>query len=106
MRVWEFNDIRAMPADMVHEQDFIMRLRRLHRQGDQYIIYNIVFEAEAALQSDRTLREDVQKKLEEHSKNLGGVYAPMSNGDAFLVFPSVSGSKAFGSWRGYKQNHS
>ncbi|MBI1273721.1 MAG: EAL domain-containing protein [Alphaproteobacteria bacterium] len=85
MRIWEVDDIKTMPADMVREQDFIMRVRRMHRAGETRLIVNVVFDALEVVRSDRTLKENLQKQVEAATRDMGGDCHLMANGDAFVV---------------------
>lgn len=85
MRIWEIEDNKAIPSDLVREQDFIMRVRRLNRLGTPHIIINLVLSAIEGLQT-RAALEAAQLRLQEFAKVTNGYYAEMSNGDAFLVW--------------------
>ncbi|MEJ0062974.1 MAG: EAL domain-containing protein [Alphaproteobacteria bacterium] len=91
MRVWEVDDVKAMPGDMVREQDFIMRLRHRHRQGVPYLVVNITFASIAALHADLELKERLQRQLAEATKQQGAELHFMSNGDGFVVAPLAGG---------------
>jgi EAL domain-containing protein (putative c-di-GMP-specific phosphodiesterase class I) len=86
MRVWEFEDNKAIATDLVREQDFIMRVRRLNRLGTPQLVVNLVLTAVDGLSRNRTALENAQKQLEEFAKVTRGTYAEMSNGDAFIVW--------------------
>lgn len=86
MRVWEFEDNRAIPSDLVREQDFILRLRRLQRLGTSHLVINLVLTAlQGVIQSRKNL-ESLQQQLLEFSKITNGYLAEMSNGDVFIVW--------------------
>jgi EAL domain-containing protein (putative c-di-GMP-specific phosphodiesterase class I) len=84
MRVWEFEDPKAIASDLVLEQDFIMRVRRLNRLGTRWLVINLVLNAIDNLARNRTALEAAQQRLQEFSKITNGLYAEMSNGDVFL----------------------
>lgn len=86
MRVWEFEDPKAVPSDLVLEQDFIMRVRRLNRLNTPYLIINLVLTAIDSLGRNRTALESAQKRLQEFTKITSGLYAEMSNGDVFITW--------------------
>ena len=86
MRVWEFADSKALPSDLVREQDFILRVRRLQRLGTSHIVINLVLNAlDIISKATRTIRS-VQLRLQEFAKLTNGTYAEMSNGDVFLTW--------------------
>jgi len=84
-RVWEFEDNRAIPSDLVREQDLIMRVRRLNRLNTPHLIINLVLSAIDSLHSRAALTV-AQQRLEEFAKVTNGFYAEVSNGDVFLVW--------------------
>lgn len=89
-RVWEIEDRTVlMPVDMVREQDFILRLRRLQRQGAPFLIANLVLSALPALAKSSYTLETVQARLREFAKGIKGTYVEMSNGDVFLIWDKV-----------------
>lgn len=83
---WEIEDNNAIPSDLVREQDFIMRVRRLHRHGAPHLVVNIVLSALESVLHNRSLLEAAQQRLQEFAKITNGYYAEMSNGDVFLVW--------------------
>jgi hypothetical protein len=85
-RVWEVAEPSAIPSDLVREQDFIMRVRRLNRLGTPYLIINLVLTAVESLSKNRTALETAQQRLQEFCKITNGQYAEMSNGDVFLCW--------------------
>jgi EAL domain-containing protein (putative c-di-GMP-specific phosphodiesterase class I) len=90
MRVWEFEDNKAIPSDLVLEQDFIMRVRRLNRLGTPYLVINLVLSAIEHLQGQRASLESTQQQLQEFCKITSGTYSEMSNGDVFLSWAETS----------------
>jgi len=86
MRVWEFEDNKAIPSDLVLEQDFTMRVRRLNRLGTPFLVINLMLTAIDSLGKYRSALEAAQQRLQEFAKITGGTYAEMSNGDVFLVW--------------------
>ncbi len=97
MRVWEFQDNKAIPSDLVREQDFILRVRRMQRQGNPCFVLNFVLNAIEALASSLGALEAVQAKLQEYARATKGAYYEMSNGDAFIVWEQSSGDPAISS---------
>lgn len=86
MRVWEFEDKRETPSDLVLEQDFILRVRRMQRVGVQCLVLNFILSAIEPLAKSRDAMEEAQKKLQAFAAATKGAYHGMSNGDAFLVW--------------------
>ena len=93
-RIWEFSDNHAMPTDLVREQDFILRLRRMHRLGTPHFIVNIHISAVAASVHDRTVMEGIERALTTLVTASHGVAMEMSNGDLFLVWDHVSAGQS------------
>lgn len=93
MRIWEIDDKNAMPADMVREQDFVMRVRRMQRSGQAWLIVNIVFEVLDIVRADVTLKEDLQGRVASLIKQMGGESHAMLNGDMFTVLPLSASSR-------------
>ncbi len=87
MRVWEVDDLKALPGDIVREQDFIMRLRHLQRQGTPSTIVNLSFGALPALQADTEKREVMLRELGPLVAAQKGQLHIMSQGDAFIIAP-------------------
>jgi EAL domain-containing protein (putative c-di-GMP-specific phosphodiesterase class I) len=85
-RTWEFETNKAIPSDLVREQDFIMRTRRLNRLGAPYLIINLVLTAIESLARNRGALEAAQLRLQEFCKVTNGIYAEMSNGDVFVCW--------------------
>jgi EAL domain-containing protein (putative c-di-GMP-specific phosphodiesterase class I) len=85
MRVWEVEDNKAVPSDLVREQDFILTLRRLQRHGSTCLVLNFIINGIPALAKDVAAREARQEKLREIAKVSGGVYFEMTRGDVFMV---------------------
>lgn len=90
MRKWELEDNRAIPSDMVLEQDFILRIRRLNRLGVPQLVVNIALSACDPRYSGRGPLEDAQQRLQNLATTKGGAYAEMSNGDVFLIWPDTN----------------
>jgi hypothetical protein len=91
-RVWEFGDNRAMPSDLVREQDFILKLRRLQRLATPHFVVNIRLSAVEALHKSLKIFEEVVGKLQNFAKITNGTYADMSNGDAFIIWEESADS--------------
>lgn len=93
MRVWEFEDKKEMPSDLVREQDFILRVRRMQRSGLPCLAVNFILTAIDALAKDSKLLEETQKKLRSFASSSNGAYYEMSNGDVFLVWENPGEAK-------------
>jgi EAL domain-containing protein (putative c-di-GMP-specific phosphodiesterase class I) len=93
MRIWEVDDLKTIPADMVREQDFIMRVRRMHRAGETRLILNLVFDAVDQIRADRALKEKLQQQVADKAKELHGESHLMANGDAFVVLPLTNSAQ-------------
>jgi EAL domain-containing protein (putative c-di-GMP-specific phosphodiesterase class I) len=94
MRMWEVDDNRAMPSNLVLEQDFILRIRRLNRLGKPHLVINIALNATDSMQGGRGPMEKVQARLQAFAQSHDGVYAEMSNGDVFLTWPDNGAARA------------
>ena len=87
MRTWEIiEDSNAIPSDLVREQDFILRVRRMQRQATPHLVINLVLSAVEAFTKHQGALEAVQQQLQEFAKVTQGVYNEMSNGDVFIVW--------------------
>ena len=93
MRVWEFEDNNAIPSDLVREQDFILRVRRLQRLGTPHLVINIVLNALDIIIKSRRALEALQERLQEFAKLTSGTYAEMSNGDVFIIWEETHDSQ-------------
>jgi hypothetical protein len=82
MRVWEIDDVRALPGEIVREQDFILRLRHLHRINGKAAIINLIFGTTALSQ-----REDWLRRLQQHYDGQSVTIHILSQGDAFIIAP-------------------
>lgn len=85
--MWEVEDNKAIPSSLVLEQDFILRVRRLHRMGTPNIIVNIALNEINSSFGGRGPLEVVQKRVQDFCTARGGSYAEMSNGDVFVLWP-------------------
>lgn len=94
MRIYEMDDVRALPGDIVREQDFIMRLRHLQRQGTDCSVINLVFGAVPTLHADIEQREALVRQLAPVVAQLNGQFHLMSQGDAFIVTPDNGASRS------------
>jgi len=90
MRVWEIENSKEMPSDLVHEQDFILRVRRMQRGTTSYLVLNFILNAVEHLAKSLAAMEAVQHKLQEFAQASNGVYCPMSNGDTFIIWEENS----------------
>lgn len=95
MRTWEFDDTRAAPSNLVLEQDFILRIRRLHRLGSPHLVANIMLSAIPSDYSGRGTTEEAQRRIQAIALAQKGTYAEMTNGDVFVMWPISSLSKVF-----------
>jgi EAL domain-containing protein (putative c-di-GMP-specific phosphodiesterase class I) len=96
MRTWEIEDTsKLLPSDLVREQDFILRVRRLQRLGTPHLVINLVLSAIDAFSKSQGALEAVQQQLQEFAKVSNGVYAEMSNGDVFIIWEETAGAQAF-----------
>lgn len=93
MRVWEFEDNRAVPFDLVREQDFILRVRRMQRTGAPTLVLNFAINALDQLAKNRVAFDAVVQKLQEFAQMAKGVYSEMSNGDVFIEWPETSNAE-------------
>ncbi len=85
MRIWEVDDLKALPGDIVREQDFIMRLRHLQRQGTPCTVINLAFGAIATLQAETEKREAILRALSPLMVAVNAQFHVMSQGDAFII---------------------
>lgn len=87
MRTWEIiEDTGITPSDLVREQDFILRVRRLQRHGTPHLIINLVLSAVEAFTHNQAALKAVHEQLQELAKVTQGLYAEMSNGDVFITW--------------------
>lgn len=91
---WEIQDSNAIPSDLVREQDFILRVRRMQRQGMPFLVVNFVLNASQAIAKNRAMLEAVQQQLQEFARVTQGAYAEMSNGDAFIAWEDSAANQA------------
>lgn len=75
-----------MPSDLVREQDFILRIRRLQRLGSQHLVINLVLNALEVIAKSHRALEAMQERLKEFANITHGTYAEMSNGDTFIIW--------------------
>lgn len=86
-RTWEIDTHPSvMPIDMVREQDFILRLRRLQRLGTNHLVVNLVLTAIPSVSKNHHVLDGVHKNLKEFAKITSGTDVEMSNGDIFLIW--------------------
>jgi len=95
MRTWEFDDNRAAPANLVLEQDFILRIRRLHRLNAPYLVANIKLSEIPEDYSGRGTLEDAQRRLQSIVLAQKGTYAEMTNGDVIIIWSDSTMAKIF-----------
>jgi len=97
MRVWEFEDKKEAPSNLVREQDFILRVRRMQRTGIPCLVLNFMLNAIEPLKKDEKLMVLAQKKLKAYASLTNGAYFEMSNGDVFLVWENPGESRLMAS---------
>ncbi|MGE4351026.1 MAG: EAL domain-containing protein [Bdellovibrionales bacterium] len=93
--MWEFDDSKAAPSNLVLEQDFILRIRRLHRLGTPHLIANIQLSQIPADYSGRGTIDDAQRRIQALILAQKGTYCEVSNGDVFIIWPKSTISKVF-----------
>jgi EAL domain-containing protein (putative c-di-GMP-specific phosphodiesterase class I) len=93
--MWEVEDNKAAPSNLVREQDFILSIRRFHRLGVQRLVVNITLSAIDADYRGRGPLEEVQQRLQTFIESTGGSYAEMSSGDVFLMWPESPAARQF-----------
>lgn len=93
MRVWEVDDLKALPGDIVREQDFIIRLRHLQRQGTACAVINLSFGALPALYAETEKREAIIRALAPLMTEAKAQLHVMSQGDVFIITPDQSAGR-------------
>src|SRR5271168_4822059 len=94
MRTYEvIEDSNAIPSDLVREQDFILRVRRMQRHAAPHLVINLVLSAVEAFAKNQGALEAVQQQLQEFAKVTQGLYAEMSNGDVFIIWEETAGTQ-------------
>ncbi|MDE2029485.1 MAG: EAL domain-containing protein [Alphaproteobacteria bacterium] len=83
-----------MPSDLVREQDFILRVRRMQRTGTPCLVLNFVLNAVPHLAKSHDALEAVQKQLQEFARVSSGTYSEMSNGDVFIAWEGGADAEA------------
>lgn len=94
MRVWESENRRLIPSDLVREQDFILRVRRMQRTGIPTLVLNFVLNAVDHLAKNAAALEEAQRKLHALADASQGIYSDMSNGDVFIAWESNDQAQA------------
>jgi EAL domain-containing protein (putative c-di-GMP-specific phosphodiesterase class I) len=95
MRTWEIiEDSNAIASNLVREQDFILRVRRMQRQTAPHLVINLVLSAVEAFAKNQGAMEAVEQQLQEFAKVTQGNYAEMSNGDVFIVWEETAATEA------------
>ncbi|NTU50037.1 MAG: EAL domain-containing protein [Desulfobulbaceae bacterium] len=87
MRTWEVDNNRAIPSDLVREQDLIMRVRHMQRVGKPQLVVNLALSEIDASYGGRGPLEEAQQRLKDFAVMKRGTYTEMSNGDIFLIWP-------------------
>lgn len=98
MRIWEVEDNKVVPSDLVREQDFILNIRRLHRLGTPTLVINIPLTAIEPGHGNRGPLEEAQERLQAFAKKSNGTYAEMSNGDVFLAWQENEATHVLPDW--------
>lgn len=98
MRKWEVEDNKVIPSDLVREQDFILRIRRLHRLGEPTLVINLLITDIEPTHSGRGPLEEVQERLQVFAEKSNASYLEMANGDVFLLWPESDATKALPDW--------
>ncbi len=88
MRIWEVEENKAILPNLVREQDFILRIRSLYRQGGSYLIVNVTLSTIDPAHGGRGPLEEAQERLNAFANNTAGKFVAMSNGDVFIIWPS------------------
>jgi len=96
MRIWEFEDKKETPSDLVREQDFIMRVRRMQRTGFPHLILNFMLTSIEPLTKNEEAMESAHSRLRAFAESNRGHYFEMSNGDAFLVWENPGEARLVG----------
>ncbi|MDD3288460.1 MAG: EAL domain-containing protein [Alphaproteobacteria bacterium] len=78
------------PSDLVREQDFILRIRRLHRMGTPYVVVNFSLNTTTPEQGGRGIIESVHERISEWANSQNIYVAEMSDGDIFLSKEAIS----------------
>ncbi|MGE3770301.1 MAG: EAL domain-containing protein [Bdellovibrionales bacterium] len=71
----------------VLEQDFILQIRRLQKQGEAAWVLNIMFTQMPNLNSHPELLDSVHDHLNDFARKASGSLHLMTNGDGFLILP-------------------
>ncbi len=92
MRLWDTEDSQAaMAAPMVHEQDLILRMRRLRRMGTATFIALVRLSRMGAPHESvaecSTRCQQTHQNLATLLTPQNGTLAPLSNGDVVLLWP-------------------
>lgn len=90
MRTWEIEDSKALPSDLVHEQDFILRVRRMQRHSTPHLVINLVLGGTEPFSMHQGALEAVQRQLQEFTRVTQGFYSEMSNGDVFIAWEETA----------------
>jgi len=98
MRKWEVEDAKVIPSDLVREQDFILKIRRLHRLAEPTLVINIPLTSIEPGHGGRGPLEEVQERLKSFAQKSGGDLVEMANGDVFLVWPEANAVEALPDW--------
>jgi EAL domain-containing protein (putative c-di-GMP-specific phosphodiesterase class I) len=85
MRTWEIEDKSVLPTDQVREQDFILRIRRLHRVATPQFVVNIALSATDDETGKRGQILPASERVKSWAEAQGAYVAEMSNGDVFIV---------------------
>jgi EAL domain-containing protein (putative c-di-GMP-specific phosphodiesterase class I) len=88
MRIWEVDDNKAIPSDLVREQDFILRLRRLYRTNLHYLVLELPLGRIAQKILDVKI-DGLLDAIQQFAAASSGQCLELSNGDVFLIWEDV-----------------
>jgi len=95
MRMWDLDDTRGLSSSLVLEQDFVLRIRRLHRLGTAQLVALITLSTIPEDYEGFGSIDDAQRRLQALVVAQKGSFANMTNGDVFLIWPASAMSKVF-----------
>lgn len=99
MRIWEFEESkdRVIPSDLVREQDFILRIRRLNRLATPHLVMNLAMANVIEHIQKPTQLHAIQKQLQDFASVTSGTYCEMSNGDVFIIWEETGDAQLLSS---------
>lgn len=91
MRVWQLNSMSQLARpDMVREQDFILRLRRLQRMAQPHTVVNFALDPFHHQANSFALMNKAEAVLHDLAKRTNAQIYDMSNGDYFLIWEDTA----------------